>query len=73
MKLVTFQGGKGPRAGVVLEDGRLLCLATAAARAGEGLDASSMLAIIGAGPAALEAVSRLAARAGEFPEAVVTT
>ena len=31
MKLVTFQGGKGPRAGVVLEDGRLLCLATAAA------------------------------------------
>ncbi|OYX35282.1 MAG: hypothetical protein B7Y99_03975 [Caulobacterales bacterium 32-69-10] len=73
MKLVTFQGGKGPRAGVVLEDGRLLCLATAAQKAGEGLDASSLLAIIGAGPAALETVRKLAARAGEFPEAVVTT
>jgi 2-keto-4-pentenoate hydratase/2-oxohepta-3-ene-1,7-dioic acid hydratase in catechol pathway len=73
MKLVTFQGGRGPRAGVVLEDGRLLCLATAAARAGESLDASSILAIIGAGPAALETVDRLAARAGEFAEAVVTT
>ena len=72
MKLVTFQGAKGPRAGVRLDDGRLLCLATAAAKAGEAVDASSILAIVAGGPAALDAVRRLAARAGEFPEAVVT-
>ena len=71
MKLVTFQGGKGPRAGVVLADGRYLCLSTAAQKAGVALDASSLLAIIQAGPAALEAVKALAGRAAEFPEAVV--
>jgi 2-keto-4-pentenoate hydratase/2-oxohepta-3-ene-1,7-dioic acid hydratase in catechol pathway len=72
MKLVTFDGSKGPRAGVRLEDGRFLCLATASERAGERLDASSLAAIIAAGPQALKAVERLAARAAEFAEAVVT-
>jgi 2-keto-4-pentenoate hydratase/2-oxohepta-3-ene-1,7-dioic acid hydratase in catechol pathway len=71
MKLVTFQAAKGPRAGVVLSDGRYLCLATAAKTAGMDLDASSLLAIVQAGPAALEAVGKLAARAGEFAQAVV--
>jgi 2-keto-4-pentenoate hydratase/2-oxohepta-3-ene-1,7-dioic acid hydratase in catechol pathway len=71
MKLVTFQGANGPRAGVRLDDGRYLCLATAAQKAGASLDASSLLAIIQAGPAALDVVKTLVARAGEFPEAVV--
>ena len=72
MKLVTFQGAKGPRAGVVLDDGRYLCLATAAEKSGVDLDASSLLAIIQAGPAATDKVKALAARAAEFPDAVVT-
>jgi 2-keto-4-pentenoate hydratase/2-oxohepta-3-ene-1,7-dioic acid hydratase in catechol pathway len=71
MKLVTFEGSKGPRAGVRLDDGRLLCLATAAEKTGAALDAASVLAIVQGGPAALEAVKALAARAGEVPEAVV--
>ncbi|HTK35878.1 MAG TPA: fumarylacetoacetate hydrolase family protein [Caulobacteraceae bacterium] len=71
MKLVTFQGAKGPRAGVVLEDSRYLCLATAAEKAGVSLDATSLLAVVQAGPTALAAVKSLAARAAEFPEAVV--
>jgi 2-keto-4-pentenoate hydratase/2-oxohepta-3-ene-1,7-dioic acid hydratase in catechol pathway len=73
MKLVTFQGGRGPRAGVVLEDGRLLCLATAAAKAGETFDASSVLAIVQAGPAVLETIKALAARSQDFAEGIVTT
>jgi 2-keto-4-pentenoate hydratase/2-oxohepta-3-ene-1,7-dioic acid hydratase in catechol pathway len=71
MKLVTFEGPKGPRAGVRLDDGRLLCLATAAQKTGVRMDASSVLAVVQAGPGALEAVKALAARAGEVPEAVV--
>jgi 2-keto-4-pentenoate hydratase/2-oxohepta-3-ene-1,7-dioic acid hydratase in catechol pathway len=72
MKLVTFQGGKGPRVGVRLEDGRYLCLDTAAQKAGEALDASSMLAVIAAGPPALDAIRRLCGHAADHPEAVVT-
>jgi 2-keto-4-pentenoate hydratase/2-oxohepta-3-ene-1,7-dioic acid hydratase in catechol pathway len=71
MKLVTFEGSKGPRAGVRLDDGRLLCLATAAEQAGEGFDASSVLAIVQGGEAALAAARKLVQRAGEFPQALV--
>jgi 2-keto-4-pentenoate hydratase/2-oxohepta-3-ene-1,7-dioic acid hydratase in catechol pathway len=72
MKFATFDGGKGPRAGVRLDDGRLLCLRTAATRAGADPEAwSSVLAVIQGGEAALAAARDLVARAGEFPEAVV--
>jgi len=71
MKFVTFDGGRGPRAGVRLEDGRLLCLRTAADRAGEGADLSSLQALIAGGEAALAVARGLAARAADFPEAVV--
>lgn len=72
MKFVTFQGGRGPRAGLVLEDGRLLCLRTAAEKAGEALDFTHMVAVVSGGEAALDAARRLAERAADFPEAIVS-
>ena len=71
MKLVTFEGSNGPRAGAVLDGGRYLCLKTAAEALGEGVDASSLLALIQAGPAGLETAQRLVKRAGETPAAIV--
>jgi 2-keto-4-pentenoate hydratase/2-oxohepta-3-ene-1,7-dioic acid hydratase in catechol pathway len=59
MKLVTFQGLEGTRAGVWLGD-TVVCLATAARAAGESADMSSVLAIIEGGDPALAAARRLA-------------
>lgn len=62
MKLITFQGRDGHRAGVWLGD-EVVCLSSAAEAAGDGADMSSVLAIIEGGDDALAAVRRLADKA----------
>ncbi|MBL6454950.1 fumarylacetoacetate hydrolase family protein [Belnapia sp. T6] len=59
-KLATFTDAKGTRLGAVLEDGRMLDLATAANGA-LAAQVTDMLTLIEAGPAALAAVRALAA------------
>ena len=59
-KLVTFDDGKGPRVGVLLDGGRVLDLA-AASSGPYAAPAADMLSLIEAGPAALGAVRALAA------------
>jgi 2-keto-4-pentenoate hydratase/2-oxohepta-3-ene-1,7-dioic acid hydratase in catechol pathway len=71
MKFVTFEQDKAHRAGVWLEGERVLDLALAADLTGEHLDASSLVAVIAGGEAALNRVKRLVARAGELGAAVL--
>lgn len=59
-RLVTFDDGKGPRPGALLDGGRVLDLA-AASPPGTAGGARDMLALIEAGPAVLAAVRALAA------------
>ena len=71
MKFVTFEQDKAPRAGVWLDGERVLDLALAADMTGEHLDASSLVAVIRGGEAALNRVKRLVSRAGELGGAVL--
>ena len=66
-KLVTFEDGKGQRAGVLLDDGRVLDLAAVAIGTLAG-QTGDMLSLIEAGPAVLAAARALAA---EPPPAAV--
>jgi 2-keto-4-pentenoate hydratase/2-oxohepta-3-ene-1,7-dioic acid hydratase in catechol pathway len=70
MKFVTFLQGGAEAAGLWLEGERVLDLAAAARLAGEALDASSVLALVRGGEAALGACRRLEARAGELGAAL---
>jgi len=71
MKFVTFERDKAQRAGVWLDGDRVLDLALAADLTGEHLDASSLLAVIRGGEAALNRVKRLVARSGALGDAVL--
>ncbi len=70
MKFVTFERDETHKAGVWLEGDRVLDLALAADLAGEHLDASSLLAVIRGGEAAMNRVKRLVAKAGVLGAAV---
>ncbi|MGC3980471.1 MAG: fumarylacetoacetate hydrolase family protein [Steroidobacteraceae bacterium] len=65
MRLVTFDQAGQPTTGLLLQD-RVVELAVAAKHCGEKLDASSVLAIVQAGDTGVQALRRIAARAGEF-------
>ncbi|HUO22548.1 MAG TPA: fumarylacetoacetate hydrolase family protein [Caulobacteraceae bacterium] len=71
MKFVTFRQGQDERAGLWLEGERVLDLAAAAALDGVALDASSMLALIRGGEAALAAARALHDKAGALGAAVL--
>jgi 2-keto-4-pentenoate hydratase/2-oxohepta-3-ene-1,7-dioic acid hydratase in catechol pathway len=71
MKFVTFQQDQAQRAGIWLDDNRVLDLALAADLTGEHLDASSLLAVIRGGEAALNRVKRLLAKTRELAPAVL--
>lgn len=71
MKFVTFERDEAPKAGVWLDGDRVLDLAMAADQAGENLDASSLLAVIRGGEAALNRVKRLVAKADSMGSAVL--
>ncbi len=60
IKLVTFEDAKGPRAGALLDDGRVLDLSAVSIGA-LSRESADMLALIEAGPAVLAAVRALAA------------
>ena len=62
MKLVTFARGASQSVGVWLEGQGVLDVKLAAELVGESLDASSMIALIAGGDAALAALERLAAK-----------
>ena len=75
MKFVTFTRGAAQAVGLWLDDKGVLDLPLAAELAGETLDASSMIALIAGGDAALKAVRALAARPPEdaiYPASEVT-
>jgi len=68
VKLVTFETGAGPRAGVLLGEDRVLDLSRVpTARALP----QSLKGILQAGPAALDALRRIVERAGNFPDALL--
>lgn len=71
MKFVTFEQDQAQRAGLWLDGERVLDLALAADLAGEHLDASSLLAVICGGEAALNRIKRLVARARTLSEAIM--
>ena len=62
MKFVTFARGAAQSVGLWLDDKGVLDLALAAELSGETLDASSMIALISGGAAALKTVRALAAK-----------
>ena len=69
MKFVSFRSGTAAAPGVWLGD-RVLDLAAAAKAAGSAVDLGSMLAIIRGGPATLDLVRALVARASDLPSAL---
>jgi 2-keto-4-pentenoate hydratase/2-oxohepta-3-ene-1,7-dioic acid hydratase in catechol pathway len=70
MKFITFEREGVQAVGLWLDGERVLDLAAAASVAGESLDASSMVALIRGGDAALKAAAGLAAKADSLASAV---
>ena len=71
MRLVTFEAGQGSRPGVGLDESTILDLdaALAGAPAAGQAPFGSLHALIGRGPAALEAIERLLARLTPYADA----
>ncbi len=72
MKFVTFRRNSVLHPGVLLDGDRVFDIASVARDGGARSDTSSLLSIIRGGDAALAEIRSLAARAGEFPKAILS-